>query len=65
MSMLDAIGREVRAVARVTGIDTKSVFFAIEAWNGERRIGEGTHRRGIVNVREFEKRFGVRGAALV
>jgi fluoroacetyl-CoA thioesterase len=58
------VGRGVRAVAQVTGMDAKSVFFTIEAWNDERRIGEGTHRRGIVNLREFEKRFGVREGAL-
>ena len=59
-----ATGRSVRAIAEVTGIDARSVFFSIEAWNDERKIGEGTHRRGIVNVREFEKRFGVREWAL-
>ena len=58
-----AIGRRVRAIAEVTDIDAKSVFFTIEAWNDERRIGEGTHRRGIVNLREFEKRFSVREGA--
>ena len=56
-----AIGSSVRAVAQVTKIVSKSVFFKIEAWNAERRIGEGTHRRRIVNIREFERRFGVTG----
>lgn len=59
-----AIGCKVRSLARVTGFDSKSVFFAIEAWNEERKIGEGTHRRGIVNIRKFEERFGVMEAAL-
>jgi predicted thioesterase len=59
-----AIGRSVRVIAQVTEIDAKSVFFSIEAWNDERKIGEGTHRRGIVDVREFERRFGVREGAL-
>jgi predicted thioesterase len=36
------------------------VAFEVEAWDGDRKIGEGTHRRGIVNVRKFEQRFGVR-----
>jgi fluoroacetyl-CoA thioesterase len=58
------IGRKVRAIARVTGIDGRSIFFALEAWNDERKIGEGTHRRGIVNVRDFEQRFGVREEVL-
>jgi fluoroacetyl-CoA thioesterase len=54
------IGSAVRAIARVTGIGAKSVIFDVEAWNEVRKIGEGTHRRGIVNVPEFERRFGVR-----
>jgi fluoroacetyl-CoA thioesterase len=59
------IGCTVRAVATVREIGVRRVMFDIEAWNEVRRIGEGTHRRGIVNVREFEKRFGVREGALV
>jgi fluoroacetyl-CoA thioesterase len=51
------IGSAVRAIARVTGVDAKSVFFNIEAWNSVRKIGEGTHRRGIVNLRDFEQRL--------
>jgi len=54
------VGRTVRTIARVLEIDGKSVVFEIEAWDGDRKIGDGTHRRGIVNVVEFEKRFGVK-----
>src|SRR5882757_9779164 len=54
------VGRQVRAISRVIQIDSKSVVFEVEAWDGDRKIGDGTHRRGIVNVLEFEKRFGVR-----
>jgi predicted thioesterase len=54
------VGRAVRTTARVLELDRKSVVFEIEAWDGDRKIGDGTHRRGIVNVVEFEKRFGVR-----
>ncbi|THD59247.1 MAG: thioesterase [Bradyrhizobium sp.] len=53
-------GRTVRAIARVIQIDGKSVLFEVEAWDGDRKIGDGTHRRGIVNFVEFEKRFGVK-----
>jgi fluoroacetyl-CoA thioesterase len=53
------VGRTVRAMSRVIDIDRKSVAFEVEAWDGDRKIGDGTHRRGIVNVTEFEKRFGV------
>jgi fluoroacetyl-CoA thioesterase len=54
------VGRTVRAISRVIQIDLKSVVFEVDAWDGNRKIGDGTHRRGIVNVVEFEKRFGVR-----
>jgi predicted thioesterase len=57
------IGCAVRAIAAVKSIEAKSVLFEVEAWNELRKIGEGTHRRGIVNVDEFEKRFGVRQEA--
>jgi len=57
------IGRTVRAISRVVKIDRKSVVFEVEAWDGDRKIGDGTHRRGIVNVTEFEQRYGVRQLA--
>ena len=53
------VGRAVRAISRIIQIDSKSVVFEVEAWDADRKIGDGTHRRGIVNVLEFEKRFGV------
>jgi fluoroacetyl-CoA thioesterase len=53
------IGRRVRAMARIVEIEARSVVFEVEAWDGDRKIGDGTHRRGIVNVAEFERRFGV------
>jgi predicted thioesterase len=53
------VGRTVRAVARVTRVEEKSVLFEVEAWDGDRKIGDGSHRRGVVDVAEFEKRFGV------
>jgi len=40
-------------------IEGNNILFEVEAWDGDRKIGDGTHRRGVVNVAEFEKRFGV------
>jgi fluoroacetyl-CoA thioesterase len=57
------IGCWVRAIARVTRIDAKSALFEVEAWNERRKIGEGTQRRGIVDVRQFEERLGVSKSA--
>src|ERR1700753_2900618 len=58
------IGCNIRAIARVTGIGARSVVFDIEAWNEVRKIGEGTHRRGIVNLPDFELRLRVSEGAL-
>ena len=58
------VGLTVRAIARVLEIDRKSVVFEVEAWDGNRKIGDGTHRRGIVNVVELEERFGVKQLAM-
>lgn len=53
------VGRAVRVTSRVAEVDGKTVLFEVEAWDGERKIGDGTHRRGVVEVAAFEKRFGV------
>ncbi|WP_407154864.1 thioesterase family protein [Bradyrhizobium sp. STM 3557] len=53
------VGRTVRALARIIGLEEKRILFEVEAWDGNRKIGDGTHRRGVVNVVEFERRFGV------
>jgi hypothetical protein len=36
----------------------------VEAWDGDRKIGDGARRRGIVNVWDFERRFGVEQIAM-
>lgn len=57
------VGRMVRAIARVVAVEARSILFEVEAWDGDRKIGDGTHRRGVVDVAEFERRFGVTPAA--
>ena len=51
------VGRTVVASARVIAVEGRSVTFAVEAHDGERKIGEGTHRRGAVNLESFAKRM--------
>ncbi len=53
------IGRTVTATAEVVEVQGRSVLFAVEAHDGDRKIGEGTHRRGAVNLQSFVKRFGL------
>ncbi|HEY7845754.1 MAG TPA: thioesterase, partial [Bradyrhizobium sp.] len=34
------------------------IRFEVASFDGERKIGEGRHARGLVNVASFNKRFG-------
>jgi fluoroacetyl-CoA thioesterase len=52
------MGRTVVATARVIEVSGRSILYAVEAHDGTRTIGEGTHRRGVVNLESFAKRFG-------
>jgi predicted thioesterase len=52
------VGAKVRTTARVIAVERRVIRFAAEAFDGERRIGEGRHARGLVNLATFNKRFG-------
>jgi predicted thioesterase len=52
-----AVGAQVRTTARVIAVERRVIRFEVEAFEGERRIGEGRHARGLVNVASFEKRL--------
>ncbi len=53
------VGRTVIATAEVVEIQGRSVLFAVEAHDGDRKIGEGMHRRGAVNLQSFARRYGL------
>jgi predicted thioesterase len=50
--------RRRRNVARVARVEAASVTFEVEAFDGDRKIGDGTHRRGVVDTAKFKARFG-------
>jgi fluoroacetyl-CoA thioesterase len=52
------VGATVRTTARVIAVERRVIRFEVEAFDGERRIGEGRHARGLVNLATFNKRFG-------
>jgi len=52
------VGAVVRTTARVIAVERRVIRFAVEAFDGERKIGEGRHARGLVNLATFNKRFG-------
>jgi fluoroacetyl-CoA thioesterase len=41
----------------VIGVERKVIRFEVEAFSGDRRIGEGRHARGLVNVASFMNRL--------
>jgi predicted thioesterase len=54
------VGATVRTTARVISVERRVIRFEVEAFDGERRIGEGRHARGLVNVASFTKRLGTK-----
>jgi fluoroacetyl-CoA thioesterase len=55
-----AVGATVRTTARVIAVERRVIWFEVESFDGERRIGEGRHARGLVNLGSFNKRLGLR-----
>lgn len=54
-----AVGEQVRTTAKVVAVERKVIRFEVEAFAGDRKIGDGRHARGLINIVEFSKRFGV------
>jgi fluoroacetyl-CoA thioesterase len=52
-----AVGATVRTTARVIEVERRAIRFEVEAFEGERKIGEGRHGRGLVNLEAFNKRL--------
>ncbi len=52
------VGATIRTTARVIEVERRVIRFEVAAFDGERKIGEGRHGRGLVNVDAFNKRFG-------
>jgi predicted thioesterase len=51
------VGATVRTTARVIAVERRVIRFEVEAFDERRRIGEGRHARGLVNVEAFTKQF--------
>ncbi len=51
------MGMEVRAVAELIEIDGKKLRFKVEAFDEDKKIGEGTHDRFIIDVEKFMSRL--------
>ena len=51
------VGATVRTTAKVVAVERRVIRFDVEAFDDKRRIGEGRHARGLVNVASFTAQF--------
>lgn len=53
------VGMEVWAEAEVTAVDGSTVTFQVNAYDEAGKIGEGIHKRAVVNTQRFlDKTYG-------
>src|SRR6266581_6795679 len=52
-----AVGATIRTTSKVIAVERRVIRFAVEAFDGARKIGDGRHARGLVNRASFAKRF--------
>src|SRR3954454_16643749 len=53
------VGATIRTVAEVIEVERRVIRFMVEAFHGDVKIGDGRHGRGLINVAQFKRRFGV------
>src|SRR5882757_4428132 len=56
------VGSTVRTTAKVIAVERRVIRFEVQAfevlaYEGERKIGDGRHARGLVNVESFNRRL--------
>jgi len=52
------VGATVRSTAKVIAVERRVIRFEVAAFEGERKLGEGQHGRGLINVAKFTARLG-------
>jgi fluoroacetyl-CoA thioesterase len=58
------VGATIRTRAEVLSLDGNHVYFSIEAWDEQEKIGEGKHERVVIDEARFLKRVERKLAAL-
>ena len=51
------LGATIKTTAKVVEVERRVIRFAVEAFDGGRKIGEGFHARSLVNLDAFNKRL--------
>src|SRR5215471_6244365 len=54
------VGATVRTTAKVIAVERRIIRFEVAAFEGERKLGEGEHARGLINVAKFNARLGAK-----
>ena len=54
-------GLTVTARAELLAVEGSALLFAVEAYDGVEKIGEGTHMRAIVHMEDFEAQVQAKG----
>jgi predicted thioesterase len=54
------VGATVRTTAKVIAVERRIIRFEVACFDGGRKIGEGRHARGLVNIETFNKRLAAR-----
>lgn len=52
------LGQQVRATAELIEIDGRRLLFKVEAYDEQKKIGDGQHERTIINLEKFLQRLG-------
>ena len=52
-----AVGATVRTTAVVVAVERRVIRFEVASFEGRRKIGEGRHARGLVNIESFNRRL--------
>jgi len=50
------LGGTVRAIAELVEVEGRQLTFRVEAFDELEKVGEGFHRRAIINVARFKER---------
>ena len=53
-----AVGATIRTTAKVVAVERRVIRFEVECFEEQRKVGEGRHARGLVNVETFNRRLG-------
>ena len=54
------VGAMVRTTAKVIAVERRVIRFEVEAFEGDRKLGEGEHARGLINVAKFNERLAAK-----